>query len=267
MSSLPRIRPTAAWTTADLQWVGALLTDKAPYSLYFHCQLEALNDDLDNRGLYIGRQREGVILSIQFDGAEIFTTYGSLDADELMLATASKKFSELHVDERQAAMLLPSCEPRLLKHDGLLYYRLDRPSSAAADSDCRILTIKDFEITKSFYRRHYPETIFSSWMLELPFVGLFSGEELVAAGGTVIWHRGIGTCNIGNFLTHPEHRGKGLARKVAKHLIAILGEKGISTLTLGTNAANVAAQRVYESLGFRLLERRRQIDLRALSEP
>lgn len=251
------------WSKSDLRWVSEFLKDRAPYSLYFQCQIDALKEGTDNRGLYIGHKKKGLILSIQFDGAEIFTTFGDLEADELLLTTRSKKFSELHVDEQQAASLLPSCNDRVLKIDGLLYYRLDSVNSSFNDVSCRVLNSDDFKIAKSFFEQYYPETIFSSWMLELPFIGLFDGQKLVATGGTIIWHKGIQTCNIGNFLTHPDHRGKGLAKRVAQHLIAILNQKGMKTFTLGTNEMNLAAKRVYESIGFRLLERRKQIDLKA----
>lgn len=234
-----------------------------PYSLYFQCQLDALKGGSDNRGLYIGRKRQGLILSVEFEGVDIFTTFGCLEADELVLITGSKKFSELHVDEKQAESLLPACGERFLKQDDLLYYRLENADRSSTDAQCRILSCADFDLARSFFQQHYPDTIFSRWMLDLPFVGLFEKEQLVATGGTIIWHQGIQSCNLGNFLTHPHHRGKGLAKRVAKHLIAILSQSGMKTFTLGTNEENLSAQHVYESLGFELVERRKQISLLA----
>lgn len=221
-------------------------------------------EESDRRGLYIGRDRKGLILSIAFDGADIFTTVGDLEEEELKLTIHSKQFSELHVDICHLDALSKACGERVLKVDDLLYYRLDYSTPFALDLRCRLLTVADYDEAKSFFAQFYPETIFSRWMLELPFCGLFENGVLVSAGGTIIWNKEIKMCNIGNFLTHPEYRGHGLAKSVAQHLVELLHAQGMQTFTLGTNELNRAAQRVYESLGFHLVERRKQIDLRKL---
>jgi ribosomal protein S18 acetylase RimI-like enzyme len=109
--------------------------------------------------------------------------------------------------------------------------------------------------------QNYPETVFSSWMLEQPFVGLYERGLLTATGGTIILNGDLRTCNIGNFLTASTARGRGLAKIVAKHLIVLLQEEGIKIFTLGTTEENIPAWRAYEAIGFRIQETRPQFDL------
>lgn len=39
---------------------------------------------------------------------------------------------------------------------------------------------------RAFFGAHYPETIVSPWMLELPFVGVREQGELVATAGAIV---------------------------------------------------------------------------------
>lgn len=183
----------------------------------------------------------------------------------MKLTTRSDQFCELHVESNHLDALLGMCGERVLKVDDLLYCRLDYNTPLSLDSRCRLLTASDYGQVKVFFDQFYPETVFSRWMLDLPFCGLFEDGVLVATGGTIIWNKDIKMCNIGNFLTHPGHRGKGLGKATARHLVALLHNEGMRTFSLGTNELNRPAQRVYESLGFQLVERRKQIDLRKVS--
>jgi ribosomal protein S18 acetylase RimI-like enzyme len=121
------------------------------------------------------------------------------------------------------------------------------------------------ESLQRFYGEFYPGTIFSSWMLEQPFFAI-RGEregEFLASGGVVAAHAGLGSANLGNFLTHPQHRGRGLAQAVTATLLHALEGEGYREFTLGTYEENRPACRVYEAVGFRLLEERIQADIAA----
>jgi RimJ/RimL family protein N-acetyltransferase len=112
-----------------------------------------------------------------------------------------------------------------------------------------------------FFSAHYPESIFSQWMLENPFFGLFIDGELVSTGGVIALSRQSGACHIGNFLTPPRHRGKRFADRVARSLVSFLDAEGIRNIMLGANEDNLAARRVYERLGFAVIDRKSQLDL------
>lgn len=51
--------------------------------------------------------------------------------------------------------------------------------------------------------------------------------------------------------THPDHRGKGLASRLSRHLISHIGRQG-DVPFLHTESDNSTAQSVYERLGFEL---------------
>jgi RimJ/RimL family protein N-acetyltransferase len=143
----------------------------------------------------------------------------------------------------------------------LSLYRLDAPTLLESDPRCRRLEPEDESIVAVFFARHYASTIFSSWMLAQHFYGLFEQNELRACGGVVVSSRKIGSANLGNFLTSPDHRGRGLAGAVASTLIHALEADGLHTFVLGTTEENLPARRTYERLGFHLVETRPQVDL------
>lgn len=49
----------------------------------------------------------------------------------------------------------------------------------------------------------------------------------------------------------PEARGRGVARRLSEHAIAVAAARGYAKLRLGTLPSMRAAQQLYESLGFR----------------
>ena len=150
---------------------------------------------------------------------------------------------------------------RVLRRDRLKYYILekDKPFPGARD-DIRRLEKVDIDLVRNFYKSHYSGAIFSAWMLELPFWGLFVNQELVAAGGAIVIDRYGKAANIGNFLTSPKFRGNGYGKTIAKTLINDLMDDGVSIFTLGTTEENISAWKTYESVGFKLLERRVEIE-------
>lgn len=114
----------------------------------------------------------------------------------------------------------------------------------------------------AFFAAHYPATVFSAWMLDQPFVALVEDGHPVAVGGTIV--RAGTRAMIGNFLVDPARRGEGLAGRILHSLLALLRDDGVETALLATNDGNPAACRVYDRAGFTLIERRMQLDLRAV---
>jgi ribosomal protein S18 acetylase RimI-like enzyme len=56
---------------------------------------------------------------------------------------------------------------------------------------------------------------------------------------------------IGELVVHPEAEGRGVGRKLVQRVERWARERGHATVTLETGAANVAARRFYQALGFR----------------
>ncbi len=95
---------------------------------------------------------------------------------------------------------------------------------------------------------------FAPYMVEQgAFYGLFEGPGLVAAAGTHLLAPAQGVAAVGNVYTRRDRRGRGLASlvtsAVAADLLALQPPLGV--IALNVNQNNLAAQRVYQRLGFR----------------
>jgi ribosomal protein S18 acetylase RimI-like enzyme len=83
------------------------------------------------------------------------------------------------------------------------------------------------------------------------FYGIRQNGRLVAVAGTHSISNSGRIAALGNVMTHPQHRGQGLATIATGAVIAELVDRGIGTIGLSVARANAAAIRVYEQLGFK----------------
>lgn len=81
------------------------------------------------------------------------------------------------------------------------------------------------------------------------FFGVKDGGVLVAMAGERMKHAGY--AEVSSVCTHPDARGRGLARSLSAHVIRRIVERG-ETPYLHAYASNAPAIRLYETLGFRL---------------
>lgn len=82
------------------------------------------------------------------------------------------------------------------------------------------------------------------------FHGVYLEETLIAAAGTHLVARQSKLAAIGNVLTHPEYRGKGLGSATSSAVTSALFEAGIETIVLNVAQGNSPAIRIYQGLGF-----------------
>jgi RimJ/RimL family protein N-acetyltransferase len=259
------VRPTSSLTAADRAWISAFLATEPWFDFYWRCGLEDLSRGLDNRLVSMGRRRAGLVLGIRFDGVTVLSTVGELDEDELALLVDPPERLELHVRAAEASSIAGAVANRFVRAERLRYYLLAEPPAPAMDPRAARLGPADEAEVLAFFGAHYPETIVSRWMLELPFVGIRDGGELVATAGCIVVSDAERACHLGNFLTHPNHRGKGLAKAVGRSLLAVLDARGWKRFMLGVEEANAPAWRAYEALGFGLLGAREVVHLGAAS--
>jgi ribosomal protein S18 acetylase RimI-like enzyme len=252
---------TSALSATQVRMIREFLAGRQPFSLYFESALGDLARGLDNRWLWI-QEGAGLVIGIEFDGVAIFSSVGSVlpAVLEAMLAHPGKM--ELHLSEELARDARYLAHPRIESEETLLYFGLERELPFGETNPAlRRLTAGDLSAASRFYQAHYPDTIFSSWMLEQPFVGYFEGNELLAAGGTIVLNQGLKAANIGNFLTAHSHRGRGLGSLVVRKLIDELQREGIRAFSLGTTEENQPACQLYARAGFQVLERRKELKL------
>jgi len=256
-------KKTSDLTAEEIQTIRRLLSGKQPFSIYFNAALDDLQHGLDNRSFHLNSE-QGVAMGIDFDGLRIFSIVGKVGDEAVAVITADARRTEFHVTPEYADLIVKLAGSRITRKAQLKYYVLHRTDPyVLPPHDVRLLTPTDLPLVQRFYAQNYDATIFSAWMLEQPFVGLFANDTLVSAGGTIVMDKIDRAANVGNFLTAPAYRGRGHVQTVAKVLINELLRLGFSTFTLGTTEENVAAWQAWEAVGFRLLERRIEIETRA----
>ena len=81
---------------------------------------------------------------------------------------------------------------------------------------------------------------YECWLVEAE-VGIL-GHGVMSVGG--------GECQILNLCVHPDHRRRGLARSLLRHLLARAQAAGAGSAFLEVRLSNGAAQALYRSEGF-----------------
>jgi RimJ/RimL family protein N-acetyltransferase len=255
--------PTSQLDDAARKRIGGLLADRPWFDFYYRCSISDLAKGLDNRFYHVAT--DGMALGIHFDGVDIVSTVGDLCADVLAALTRRPDRAELHLEPAHVGVTRDHAAGRLRRQDGIRYYRADPMPAGQWDARCRRMTLADADVVAAFFAAHYPETILSPWMLEMPFVGVWEQDRLLATAGTLVWHRDLGACHIGCFLTDPAQRGRGLARVAARALFELLAEAGMTVAMLGVFEQNEPAWRAYEALGFHLVDQRPVLYLDAVA--
>ncbi len=100
--------------------------------------------------------------------------------------------------------------------------------------------------------QHYPDSFFEPHQLSSGhYYGVRTDQgALIAVAGVHIVSRVDRLAAIGNIVTHPDHRGRGLSTRTTAHLCRELAAEGIELLALNVERRNTSAMRVYEKLGF-----------------
>jgi GNAT superfamily N-acetyltransferase len=254
------LRPLSALSAEELDWIASFLGHDGILPLYFDTAIEDLARGIDNRLVLIGRERKGLVLGITFAGLEAFTIVGALDEAELRATYTRPMPGELHVTAALAEHLRPHLRDRLVAARAM---RTETCTigTGSADPQCQVMTHADAGRLTAFYDRHNPRHVFSPWMLEHPFIAVVEQGEILAGAGVLALSHRLGWALIGNFLTRPDQRGRGLARRVGETLLATLQRNRISHAALVTTDDNAAARSVYRDLGFALAEARVELDL------
>ena len=248
--------PKPPWLSASglsesqLSWLRKFLQKSPLLKSYHDCALEDLERGLDNRLYLTSEAEEGLVIGIRFDNANVLSPLGT-PTDEMMSAMVKlPERTELHLERRHETLLGDALTRREHTTKRIRYYRLNDWKVRRDDERCRLVERKQADELRALFATHYPQTVISDWMLELPLVGVWEGSQLVAAAGTLAMSATSKLCHIGNFLTRPDCRGRGLARIAGSALLGALSRRGIETFMLGVEDDNEAAWRVYEQLGF-----------------
>ncbi len=98
--------------------------------------------------------------------------------------------------------------------------------------------------------RHYPDAFFEPYQLEGGFYhGVRGARGLLAAAGVHLVSDEFEIAALGNVVTHPDERGRGLAKACMGRVLAALFER-VPDVALSVPADNETAVRAFTALGF-----------------
>ena len=112
------------------------------------------------------------------------------------------------------------------------------------------LDLSNSEELKNLYNRSYPGNYFDVRLLKTgKYFGYFDGGRIVAASGIHVYSGEYNIAVLGNIVTDPDYRNRGLATAVTSRLVDELVSEG-RLVTLNVGAANHPAIECYRKLGF-----------------
>lgn len=226
----------------DRQWAAYAIGDLSP-GLVEHCEWRAPVSGAP-------------ALLLVYRGFSPPITFAMGDARELcdLFAEIHEPEISLHVRPEAIDAISPIYRPmytRVMKRMAL------QPEAyrAVPHDDAREINAQHLAAVAALYddghRRNEGPTFFHSAMLEQKtFRGIWEDDALVAIAGTHLFSAEEGVCAIGNVYTRSDRRGRGLAARVTSAVVVHALNEHVTTIVLNVGESNVAAQRVYERLGF-----------------
>ncbi len=114
------------------------------------------------------------------------------------------------------------------------------------------LTKGDKQNLLSLYQESYPEGYFVTYMLKSgKYYGVKVDKKIVSVAGVHVFSPLYNIAVLGNITTHPNFRGRGLAKKCTFQLLkSFVGE--VDRIGLNVKKDNIIALKLYENLGFRV---------------
>jgi ribosomal protein S18 acetylase RimI-like enzyme len=146
---------------------------------------------------------------------------------------------------------------RLEPHGTYWKMHLPDPSGCEAEESGEGVALgpEDFDELRAFLDRAYLAhemggLFFEPRMLEAGcYRAIRLDGRIVAAGGVHVHSKRYGVAAIGNVVTQPDLRGRGLGRKISAAVVLAL--RDIETIGLNVKDDNEPALRCYQRLGFR----------------
>jgi ribosomal-protein-alanine N-acetyltransferase len=125
------------------------------------------------------------------------------------------------------------------------------------------MTLEDVPGVMEIEGRSFPtpwsESSFRYELLENPYASLFvirAAASPRVLGFACVWVIDE-EMKINNIAVHPDHRGRGLGRRLLRFLLDFARAEACREVTLEVRPSNVAALRLYARAGFRTVGRRR----------
>lgn len=121
-------------------------------------------------------------------------------------------------------------------------------------SKVTVLSEKDLPALEELYYASDPSILPSIRMLRTNwFYGIREREAILSVAGIHVYSRAYRVAVLGYVTTHPNWRGRGLARAVCARLCQDLIRNGIEYIGLNVKSDNDSAIRMYHDLGFEVV--------------
>lgn len=116
-------------------------------------------------------------------------------------------------------------------------------------SEITVLGHRDTAQLIALYQ-HYPDIFFEPALLSSDlYFGVRENGELLSVAGIHLVSEQYNVAAVGNIITHPNHRGRGLATLCVRHLLDRLFER-VEHIALNVRQANPSAIALYRKFGF-----------------
>ncbi len=135
------------------------------------------------------------------------------------------------------------------RHDKMA---LTDPSLLQTDGnpESRVLTKGDLPLINDLYEISYPGNWFVIRMLETGYYyGIIRDKKLACIAGVHVFSGKYRVATLGNVTTHPDYRGRGLAKIICSELCRDL-LKEVDHIGLNVKSNNQAAIACYTKIGF-----------------
>lgn len=199
-------------------------------------------------------EADALALRYEFGGHVTVLTFGAAAGiggvlDQLPLP---ERF-HLHLPHYHRAALRPRVEGELGAYLRLAVAPAELAlPEAPAGVEARLLLERDVPAAEALYAAHYPGNWFDAQRVaEGCYLGLWQGDELVAAGGTHVVSSQYRVAALGDIVAAPAQRGRGLGSFLSAELCRrLFAERGVERVVLNVKEDNPAAQRAYAKVGF-----------------
>jgi ribosomal protein S18 acetylase RimI-like enzyme len=190
---------------------------------------------------------EEKFLSAEFDGEGNFVIsreddgiYGLALGTNPKIPTAWKNFSM----ESRGVKQLPSDYKVVVEWD--CYW------APTMEGNFEVAQASSDEIIDAFLKTHAPDSsVFPGDDEILQWIQIHDRDQLVAVAALCRWQSG--RVVISSVATHTDYRGQGFGKRLMKNCLVAGAELGEKHLSLGVRHQNESAQRLYASLGFKLM--------------
>jgi predicted GNAT family acetyltransferase len=126
-----------------------------------------------------------------------------------------------------------------------------RATFSPVEGTTRRLTGRDVSAINVLYALDERRSNYSGRQIDRAvYFGAFEDGRLVSIAGTHVVSPMASIGVVGNVLTHPAYRGRGLARLVTSKVTAAIFELGCALVVLTADPLNTPAVRAYAGLGY-----------------